>query len=265
MGSGNGEFNQIVGIATDSSNNVYVTDRYNLRVEKFTSDGDFVKSWGSDCQGARVFCSEPQGITTDTSDNVYVTEYNAGRVSKFTSDGNLILGWEVPSAYGIAVDRLGNVYISSGTDVIQVYVPTSDNTLPDTTITSVVDGDNNAISNGDSTVSTGITFTFEGTDSIATGEELAFECSLDGGSFESCTSPKSYTNLDDGEEHNFQVRAIDMLGNVDPIPDSFTWVILTPAQGIQKLVDTINSLDLKKSTQFIGSNNIAGCLCNSGI
>ena len=50
MGSGNGEFNQIVGIATDNSNNVYVTDKYNLRVEKFTSDGDFVKSWGSDCQ-----------------------------------------------------------------------------------------------------------------------------------------------------------------------------------------------------------------------
>src|ERR1051326_1096904 len=57
-GSGNGQFNQIVGIATDSANNVYVTDKYNVRVEKFTADGNFIKSWGSisDCHGTRVFC-----------------------------------------------------------------------------------------------------------------------------------------------------------------------------------------------------------------
>jgi len=139
-GSGNGQFNQIVGIATDSANNVYVTDKYNVRVEKFTADGNFIKSWGSisDCHGTRVFCSEPQGIATDPSNNVYVTEYNAGRVSKFTADGSLLTGWDVPSAYGIVVDRLGNVYISSGTNAILVYAPTSGNTPPpDTTPPSI--------------------------------------------------------------------------------------------------------------------------------
>jgi tripartite motif-containing protein 71 len=89
-GTSDGQFRQIVGIGTDSSNNVYVTDKYNLRVEKFTSEGTFIKSWGSDCQGASVFCSEPQGIAIDSSNNVYVTEYNAGRVSKFTIDGSPI-------------------------------------------------------------------------------------------------------------------------------------------------------------------------------
>jgi uncharacterized protein YjiK len=114
-GSGNGQFNQIVGIATDSANNVYVTDAFNIRVEKFTSDGNFIKSWGgtSNCHGFKEFCSGPQGIATDSSNNVYVTEYNAGRVSKFTSDGSLVTGWDLPQAFGIVVDRQGNVYIST--------------------------------------------------------------------------------------------------------------------------------------------------------
>src|SRR5690242_13135254 len=119
-------------IATDSANNVYVTDAYNIRVEKFTSDGNFIKSWGgtSNCHGFKEFCSDPQGIATDSSNNVYVTEFNAGRVSKFTSDGSLITGWDLPQAFGIVVDHVGNVYISTRTNVIQVYAPTSGNTPP---------------------------------------------------------------------------------------------------------------------------------------
>ena len=81
-----GQFNQIVGLATDSLNNVYVTDKYNGRVEKFTSDGDFIKAWN--CCNA-----EPQGIATDKSNNVYVTVYNDGGIFKFTSDGDLITSW----------------------------------------------------------------------------------------------------------------------------------------------------------------------------
>ena len=65
-------------------------------------------------------------IATDSSNNVYVTDYNAGRVSKFTSDGNFITVWDAPSAYGVAVDPLGNVYVSSGGfNYIQVYAPAS--------------------------------------------------------------------------------------------------------------------------------------------
>jgi uncharacterized protein YjiK len=56
---------------------------------------------------------------------VYVTEYNAGRVSKFTSDGSLVTGLDLPQAFGIVVDRQGNVYISTRLNVIQVYAPTS--------------------------------------------------------------------------------------------------------------------------------------------
>ena len=51
-----------------------------------------------------------------------------------------------------------------------------------------------------------------------------FECRLDGGPWEACTSPKSYTDLSEGE-HTFEVRASDATGNPVPTPTSYTWTI----------------------------------------
>ena len=80
-------------MATDFLNNVYVVEKYNLRIQKFTSDGDFITSWDANCQTNQVFCSEPQGIAIDSASNtVYVTEYNAGRISAFTEEGQFLTG-----------------------------------------------------------------------------------------------------------------------------------------------------------------------------
>ncbi len=51
-----------------------------------------------------------------------------------------------------------------------------------------------------------------------------FECSLDGASFSSCSSPKAYTDLPNGA-HTFAVRAIDAAGNVDATPATRTWTV----------------------------------------
>lgn len=57
---------------------------------------------------------------------------------------------------------------------------------------------------------------------------VVFECSLDGGAFGLCTSPRRYTGLAEGG-HSFQVRARDLLGRVDPYPARFDFrVDLTP-------------------------------------
>ena len=38
----NGQFYEPHGVAVDSSGNLYVADRYNQRIQKFDSNGDFV-------------------------------------------------------------------------------------------------------------------------------------------------------------------------------------------------------------------------------
>ena len=59
----------------------------------------------------------------------------------------------------------------------------------------------------------------------------SFECRLDGpgaatGAFASCTSPKHYTDLADGD-YTFQVQASDPVHNVDPTPASRSFTIDT--------------------------------------
>src|SRR5438876_4684830 len=75
--------------------------------------------------------------------------------------------------------------------------------------------------------STSATFTFSSPD-VTT---VSFECKLDGpegvGSYEGCSSPKTYTGLSEGL-HTFSVRAVDISTNTGP-PASQSWTIdLTP-------------------------------------
>jgi hypothetical protein len=65
----------------------------------------------------------------------------------------------------------------------------------------------------------------------------------------SCSSPTTLNNLGAGKQHDFQVRAVDTSGNRDPTPASFSWTILTPAQGIQQLIQLIQSMGLNHGTQ----------------
>ena len=51
-----------------------------------------------------------------------------------------------------------------------------------------------------------------------------FKCALDGKDYASCTSPKRYPNLSDGD-HTFSVKAIDAAGNADNTPAQRTWTI----------------------------------------
>ncbi len=98
------------------------------------------------------------------------------------------------------------------------YTWTVDTTAPDTTITSNPTNPTN---------STSASFAFSGNDGSGSGV-AGFECRLDGGSFDTCTSPRDYTSLSEAS-HTFQVQAIDNAGNVDGTPASYTWVVDTTA------------------------------------
>ncbi len=51
-----------------------------------------------------------------------------------------------------------------------------------------------------------------------------FKCKLDNGIFETCTTPKSYTNLTQ-TWHTFTVKAIDQAWNEDSTPEVYSWII----------------------------------------
>jgi sugar lactone lactonase YvrE len=122
---GNGAFVNPMGIAIDSSGNVYVADQVHQRIAKFTSDGIFIKDWASSIN--------PTDIAIDSLDNVYVTEMFDSRIAKFTSDGTLIKRWNTgPISRGIAVDSSDNIWVTSaniGNANYLVQKFTSDGTL----------------------------------------------------------------------------------------------------------------------------------------
>jgi len=118
-GTGNGQFDQPVGVAADSTGNVYVADTKNDRIQKFNSTGTFLTKWGTFGVSDGQF-NEPNGIGIDSSNNLYVADINNNRVQKFTSTGTFITKWgsagagdgqfNLPS--GVAVDSSNNVYVT---------------------------------------------------------------------------------------------------------------------------------------------------------
>jgi tripartite motif-containing protein 71 len=61
---------------------VYITDQDNGRIQKFSSDGQFIESWGTTGDGNGQF-SEPEGIDVDNSGHVYVADTGNNRVQVF--------------------------------------------------------------------------------------------------------------------------------------------------------------------------------------
>jgi len=106
------------GVAIDSHGNVYVSDANNHRVEKFTSNGAFIKSWGMQGSEPGQF-DTPQGIGTDLSDNVYVADYFNHRIQEFTPDGVFVTQWGTPGTGNgefqtpadVAVDGLFRAFV----------------------------------------------------------------------------------------------------------------------------------------------------------
>ena len=126
--SGEGEFRQPIDLTFDPAGDVYVTDHNNDRVQVFSQNGTFLRTFGR--PGSRLGeLAEPWGIHVD-HDYVYVVENGNCRVSIFYTSGKFITSFggrssgegELSHPYGITIDQDGFLYVCDAwNNRIQVF------------------------------------------------------------------------------------------------------------------------------------------------
>ncbi len=130
-GLAQGLFGNPTGIAIDDADNVYVSESGTSRVQKFSTDGELLGSWGSVGTGPGEFLSA-MVVTVDSQDRVYVTDWGDSRVQVFDADGQFLMTWgergtepgQLINPTGIAVDHEGNIWVvDRGNHRIQQYTP----------------------------------------------------------------------------------------------------------------------------------------------
>ena len=112
-----GQFLRPQHLAADDEENIYVADTGNAKIQKFSSDGKFLLSFGVRGVENGEFGS-PVGIATHEN-NIYVVDSHLNSIQKFDSDGNFILKWgeegsedgKFSSPRGIEIDSEGVVYV----------------------------------------------------------------------------------------------------------------------------------------------------------
>ena len=75
-GEGKGDLKWPFGVGIDSSDKVYVTESGNRCVSVFTTEGQFVTSFGTWSKGLQMAKAHPLGLAVDNTGVVYVCDGN---------------------------------------------------------------------------------------------------------------------------------------------------------------------------------------------
>ena len=106
--------NTPIGVAFDSSGNLFTTQSGSGILTKITSSG-VATSFATGLNA-------PQGIAIDKSDNIYVANKRTGKITLITSNGvisTFASGLIAPS--GLVFDSKGNLFVGSFTDSAALY------------------------------------------------------------------------------------------------------------------------------------------------
>ncbi len=116
-GKGHGQFNQPRQIGLDKSGCLYVMDRDNNRVQKFSAAGEWMAAWGTAGKGKAQF-NQPFGLAVDLNRGwVYVVDTWNEAVKRLDTSGQLlkVIKPKAFSFYGprcIAVAQNGDFFIT---------------------------------------------------------------------------------------------------------------------------------------------------------
>ena len=142
-------FSAPMGIAVDSSGNIYVADYTDDLIRKITTGGQVTTFAGQagvqgsvDGIGTAAVFYEPTGVAVDSSGYVYVADWLNSTIRKITPGGAVttLAGQAFPAPlgaangtgtaasfsrpYGVAVDNNGNVYVAdTGNGLIREITP----------------------------------------------------------------------------------------------------------------------------------------------
>lgn len=125
-GTGNGEFDFPESIVIDSSDNIYVGEANNYRVQKLDKNGNFIAKWGAnggdgspgpgdgEYGNIRGLAIAPDGNLLVVDDGNYriqkINSTTGAFISKFGSYGSADGQFNAPA--GIATDSNGNIYVA---------------------------------------------------------------------------------------------------------------------------------------------------------
>ncbi|MGA3238396.1 MAG: protease pro-enzyme activation domain-containing protein [Bryobacteraceae bacterium] len=137
-------------VAVDASGNLYIADRYNLRIRMVSTSGTIttVAGNGSCCYGGdggaatKAELYYPTGVAVDASGELYIADFYNDRIRRVDSsgnittvagsggygylgDGNLAIAATFRYPYAIAVDAAGNVaVVDQGNNAVRLLTPT---------------------------------------------------------------------------------------------------------------------------------------------
>jgi DNA-binding beta-propeller fold protein YncE len=122
-GSAAGQFNQPGAVAVGPAGEIFVADTWNQRVQVFSPQGAFRRTWATNAYG-------PRGIAVDAGGSVFVADTGGNRILRFSSTGQQEKEWGSKGAepgrfvepVGITVDGNGQVYVcDNGNGRLQIF------------------------------------------------------------------------------------------------------------------------------------------------